>query len=188
MQAAVADKVVVDVLDNIDRLRQVLEGVEIVLKGREQKGVASKDDNDIQAQKRIQNCSAACILLLNDLNSRVGVFDLDARGLSLPNLLKRVKIAIGQPRILRIQSDLEARVSSLQTELSLLHLYDHANATYVHVKLLSCGPRTSFGAFCCISNVPFQRHRLYLSLKNLRMFRWAIDHYRVAICIEVVNV
>ena len=116
-----ADEVAAKVLELVQRLTKVLDGVHAALVKRDESGIptASPDSNTIE--RSIRESVQACTRHLQTLQDHVGGFDSDET-LS-PSLLQRFKIACRRSGILRRQTELEAQISMLQTELVVLHLY-----------------------------------------------------------------
>ena len=114
-----ADKTAAEVYERVSRLKQVLDGVRNVLKKREEKALTPQDAADFESEERIRQCITASRMILREVERKVGGFDKNASG---PMILDRVKIALRQPSIVKLQTDLEARISALQTELSILQL------------------------------------------------------------------
>ena len=119
-----ADEIAAEVHERVSRLKQVLDGVRVVLETREERGIASHDGADIKSEERIRKCIRASAVILRDVERKVGGFDSQASGTAI---VDKVKIALRQPAIIKLQTDLEARISALQTELSILQLADHAH-------------------------------------------------------------
>ena len=119
-----ADKTAEEVHERVLRLKQVLDGVRGLLETREEKGVAPHDRADVESEERIRKCIQASRSILLEVEKKVGGFDSSASGTAL---IDKVKIALRQPSIKKLQTDLEARISALQTELSILQLSDHAH-------------------------------------------------------------
>lgn len=115
-----ADKIAGEVHERVERLTQVLDGVRAVILKRRQAGASSTFDDDTAVESRINQSARACYELLRDLEQKVGGFEKQATSFSA--LVERVKIALRQPIIVKRQTDLEARISILQTELVVLQL------------------------------------------------------------------
>ena len=116
-----ADKTAAEVHERVSRLKQVLDGVRVVLERREETGIAHCDKSNNKGEERIRKCIHASRLILRQVENEVGGFDNNASG-EEKALSDKVKIALRQPTIVKLQIDLEARVSALQTELSILQL------------------------------------------------------------------
>lgn len=114
-----ADRLTAEVYERATRLNEVLNGLTHALQAREQKGVAPQDNADLESAKRIRRCILASGIILREVEKKVGGFDNAASGTTL---VDKVKIALRHPGIVRLQTDLDARVQALQTELSILQL------------------------------------------------------------------
>lgn len=114
-----ADRTAAEVHERVLRLKHALDGVRVVLEIREEKGVAPHDRADVESEERIRKCILASWCILVEVEKKVGGFNSNASGTAL---VDRVKIALRQPAIVKLQTDLEARISALQTELSILQL------------------------------------------------------------------
>ncbi|KAK4635678.1 Putative ankyrin repeat protein [Fulvia fulva] len=119
-----ADKIAAEISDRIERLESVLKSVEAVLKARDDHAVSSGDD--AQVAERIKRSVLACTKTLKDLRTKLGGFDAAAS--RDRDLIERVKIAFRQPSINRINTELEARVQTLSTDLSVLQLFDQTKS------------------------------------------------------------
>ena len=82
-----------------------------------------QDDTHNESVKRIRQCIEASGKILRKVDLKVGGFENVASGTAF---IDRVKIAFRHPGIARLQTDLDARVQALQTELSILQLSDQA--------------------------------------------------------------
>jgi ankyrin repeat protein len=118
-----ADRTVAEVYERSTRLNQVLNGLALALQTREEKGLAPQDDTHNESVKRIRQCIDASGKILRKVDLKVGGFENVASGTAF---IDRVKIAFRHPGIARLQTDLDARVQALQTELSILQLSDQA--------------------------------------------------------------
>ena len=114
-----ADRLSAEVYERATRLNQVLNGLTLALQSREQKGIAPHNNADLESAKRIRRCILASGIILREVEKKVGGFSNAASGTSLAD---KVKIALRHPGIVRLQTDLDARVQALQTELSILQL------------------------------------------------------------------
>ncbi|KAK5130897.1 hypothetical protein LTR08_001560 [Meristemomyces frigidus] len=134
-----ADGVANEVYDRVDKLSSVLEGVRVVLQRRHEHLEKSSTTRSDAVEGRICNSVIACHSLLNDLQSKVGGFDTETG--STPTLVARFKVAFRNSSIARRQTDLDARISILQTELVVLQLHDQdsgqASLGANHSELLS---------------------------------------------------
>lgn len=118
-----ADKVAAEVYDRVERLAQVLEGVKSVLEDREERGGSPKSPRCESVEERIRRSVAACKTFLDELEKKVGGYDIERiNKTSTDQLLLRFRIAIKKPSIAKRQVDLEARISQLQTDLVVLQL------------------------------------------------------------------
>ena len=115
-----ADKIADEVYKRVVQLKDVLDGVRSVLETREEKGVAPHDSADIQSEERINECIRASGKILRQVERQVGGFNRNKT--SGTALIDKVKIAFRSSGIVKLQTSLEARISALQTELSLLQL------------------------------------------------------------------
>ena len=120
-----ADRTVAEVYERSTRLNQVLNGLALALQTREEKNLALQDDTHNESVKRIRQCIDASGKILRKVDLKVGGFENVASGTAF---IDRVKIAFRHPGIARLQTDLDARVQALQTELSILQLSDQAQA------------------------------------------------------------
>ena len=113
-----ADGLAREVCDRVERLRGVLESVHVVLKRRYEHGVATSMTSGDPVEGRICDSVVACHHFLSTLQSEVGSFETG----SAPKLVDRFRLACRHSSITRRQTDLEARISILQTELVVLQL------------------------------------------------------------------
>lgn len=116
-----ADKIAYELSERIKRLENVLQGVQAVLKDRDEHEISS--GNDVQAGAQvattIRGSVLACTRTVRQLQDRVGGFDNQVKR----TILERWKIALHHTSISRINDELEARVSVLSTELAVLQLF-----------------------------------------------------------------
>ena len=121
-----ADRALAEIYERATRLDQVLNGLTLALTSREQKGLAPRSTSDLESAERIRRCILASGKILREVERKVGGFENESASDNIA-LLERVKIACRHPGIVRLQTDLDARVQALQTELSILQLSDHAH-------------------------------------------------------------
>jgi hypothetical protein len=114
-----ADKIANEVHERTSRLKRVVENIKNVLEVREEKGVAPHDGADDQTVENIRECIEASGTVLRQVEAKVGSFSTNASGAAL---LDRFKLACKHSGIKKFQLDLEARISALQADLSLLQL------------------------------------------------------------------
>ena len=115
-----ADGVANEVCDRVDRLRSVLDGVRIVLERRHNNNERSSKTGRDSIECRICDSVLACHEFLSDLESKVG--DFDTATAPTPTLVDRFRLACRHSSIARRQTDLDARINILQTELVILQL------------------------------------------------------------------
>lgn len=119
-KVSTADNIALEVLERVERLRHVTDGVRAILQRREEAGVPLTSESDVSVETKINESLKACVKYLQALERRVGRFDdSDA---SLKVLVNRFKVAWRHSSICKGQNDLEARISILQTNLIVLQL------------------------------------------------------------------
>jgi ankyrin repeat protein len=125
-----ADKIAVEIDDRLKRLASVLEGVESVLQSRDATVGPSTQASDAAVARRIGDSINACSTTLKELEAKLGKLpDLaNARIRTSSEFVERVKKALHQPTIQRINAELEARVQALSTDLAVLQLFDQSSA------------------------------------------------------------
>lgn len=114
-----AAKMAVELHERVESLHQVLDGIGRVLKKRKGKSVGPYDTADVHIEDNIHACITASRTILANIESKVGGFHTKIAGTAL---VEKVRLAVRQPGIIKLQTDLEARTSALQTYLSLLQL------------------------------------------------------------------
>ncbi|KAK5691485.1 hypothetical protein LTR97_011478 [Elasticomyces elasticus] len=119
-----ADNIALEVRERVERLRHVTEGVNAVLQRREEAGVPLTSEGDVSVEAKINESLRACITFLQNLEQRIEGFNVS--DVPLKVLVNRFKIAWRHKSISQRQSDLEARISILQTNLVVLQLFDQA--------------------------------------------------------------
>ncbi|KAK5735835.1 hypothetical protein LTR17_007847 [Elasticomyces elasticus] len=119
-----ADSIALEVRERVERLRHVTEGVNAVLQRRQNAGVPLTSEGDGSVEAKINESLRACINFLQNLGERIQGFDVS--DVPLKVLVERFKIAWRHKSISQRQSDLEARISILQTNLVVLQLFDQA--------------------------------------------------------------
>ena len=120
-----AEKIAAEIGDRIERLESVLKSVEAVLKARDDHEVSSGDD--VEVAERIKRSVLACTKTLKDLRAKLGGFDSSGNR----DVVERVKVAFRHPSINRINTELEARVQTLSTDLTVLQLFDQTKSKSV---------------------------------------------------------
>ncbi|KAK4560642.1 hypothetical protein LTR86_005220 [Recurvomyces mirabilis] len=120
-----ADAIAKEVYERTERLSHVLEGVRAILQRRSENGPTTSEDGDSAVAERIAESVKGCSTFLHNLESRVAGFDTN--GNSVRTLVHRFKVACRHPSIAKRQTDLEARISILQTDLVVLQLFDQAH-------------------------------------------------------------
>ncbi|KAK5692735.1 E3 ubiquitin-protein ligase mib2 [Elasticomyces elasticus] len=138
--ASKADYTAIEVLERVERLRHVTEGVNLVLQSRHKADVPLADKEESFIGAKIQESLTACIEFLQDLEQRVEGFDVS--DVPVKVLVTRFKVAWRHKSMSQGQSDLEARISILQINLIILQL---ANETVISV-LTSVRPNSTIGA------------------------------------------
>ncbi|KJX99174.1 hypothetical protein TI39_contig370g00003 [Zymoseptoria brevis] len=138
-----ADKIAVETGDRLRRLAGVLRGVQSVLESRELEVVddAASATNDAAVARRIDESVKACTKTLEDLQAKIRRLEsTDLRTTAWRVFLERVKGALRNPTITRINTELEARIQSLSTDLAVLQLFEqsktNATITLNHEELL----------------------------------------------------
>ncbi|TKA83515.1 hypothetical protein B0A55_00497 [Friedmanniomyces simplex] len=133
-----ADNIAAEVLERVQRLSDVLEGVRAVLQRRRKNGVPLTSDGEHSVEAKISESLKACTRFLQNLEQRLGGFDASNGAAKI--LVTRFKLAWKHPSIAKGQTDLEARISILQTNLVVLQLFDQADTHSTiganHVELL----------------------------------------------------
>ncbi|KAK3667189.1 hypothetical protein LTR22_002054 [Elasticomyces elasticus] len=119
-----ADNIALEVRERVERLRHVTQGVNAVLQRRQKAGVPLTSEGDGSVEAKINESLRACIDFLQNLEKRIEGFDVS--DVPLKVLVNRFKIAWRHKSISQRQSDLEARISILQTNLVVLQLFDQA--------------------------------------------------------------
>ncbi|KAK0286102.1 hypothetical protein LTR91_002671 [Friedmanniomyces endolithicus] len=119
-----ADSIALEALERIERLSDVLEGVRAVLQRRRGASLSLTGDGEGSVEAKIDVCIRACTQFLQNLELRLGGFN--ASNGRTKTLVTRFKLAWRHPSISKGQTDLEARISILQTNLVVLQLFDQA--------------------------------------------------------------
>ncbi|KAK3614784.1 hypothetical protein LTR22_027664 [Elasticomyces elasticus] len=120
--ASKADYTAIEVLERVERLRHVTEGVNLVLQSRHKADVPLADKGESFIEAKIQESLTACIEFLQDLEQRVEGFEVS--DVPVKVLVTRFKVAWRHKSMSQGQSDLEARISILQINLIILQLFD----------------------------------------------------------------
>jgi ankyrin repeat protein len=123
-----ADKIAAEIGERIARLSSVLEGVQAVLKHRDDAETTTQGQDAEAVAVRIRASIASCADTLQELSSKIGGFKPRQESDSI-TLFERVRIAFRHPSVNRINGELEARIQTLATDLTVLQLYDQATTT-----------------------------------------------------------
>ena len=115
-----ADSIALEALERIERLSDVLEGVRAVLQRRRGASLPLTGDGEGPVEAKIDVSIRACTQFLQNLELRLGGFN--ASNGRTKTLVTRFKLAWRHPSISKGQTDLEARISILQTNLVVLQL------------------------------------------------------------------
>lgn len=121
-RASDADRTALEIHERVTRLENVLEGIKAILKTRDDDGASPGSDE--QVVKRIHEAVLSCQKPLAKLWCKAGMAKSSPQEDRSKTPWERVKIAWSSSSINRLNSELEARIHILSTDLTVLQLYE----------------------------------------------------------------